>query len=50
MPKIFISYRRADSQYIADRIYDSMSTHFDEESASQDMGKYAIFTKYIYLS
>lgn len=30
MPKIFISYRRADSQYVTDAIYSEMGKHFGE--------------------
>jgi len=30
MPKIFISYRRADSQYVTDSIFDHMKKYFDE--------------------
>jgi formylglycine-generating enzyme required for sulfatase activity len=38
MPKIFISYRRADSQDITDRIHEYMVRHFDEQSVFQDVG------------
>lgn len=31
MPKVFISYRRADSQYVTDAIYSEMSKHFGED-------------------
>lgn len=37
MPKIFISYRRADSQTITDRLHDHMVTHFDDQSVFQDV-------------
>lgn len=37
-PKIFISYRRADSQDFADRLYDHMVRHFGEDSVFQDVG------------
>lgn len=38
MPKIFISYRRADSQYVTDSIYDHMIRHFGEEEVFLDVG------------
>lgn len=37
MPKIFISYRRADSQAITDRLYDHMGRHFGAENVFQDV-------------
>lgn len=37
MTKIFISYRRADSQHITDRIYDHMILHFGEGNVFQDV-------------
>jgi formylglycine-generating enzyme required for sulfatase activity len=37
MPKIFISYRRADSQAVTDRLHEHMLVHFDEHSVFQDV-------------
>jgi formylglycine-generating enzyme required for sulfatase activity len=37
MPKIFISYRRADSQDTTDRIHDYMVAHFGDDSVFQDV-------------
>ncbi len=37
MPKVFISYRRADSQTITDRIYDRLAAVFGEENVFQDV-------------
>ena len=37
MPKIFISYRRSDSDIIAGRIYDKLSAHFGESSIFFDV-------------
>lgn len=37
MTKLFISYRRADSQLVADRIHDHMVTHFGEGNVFQDV-------------
>ncbi len=38
MPNIFISYRRADSQYVTDSIYDHMVSHFGESEVFLDVG------------
>jgi hypothetical protein len=38
MPKIFISYRRLDSQYVADSIHDHMGRYFGEENVFIDVG------------
>lgn len=38
MPKIFISYRRADSQYVTDIVYDKMAQHFGKEDVFLDVG------------
>ena len=38
MPTIFISYRRADSQYVTDSIYDHMVNHFGESEVFLDVG------------
>ena len=35
--KVFISYRRKDSQYIADRIYDSIERELKEENVFRDI-------------
>ena len=37
MPKIFISYRRADSQHVTDRISDHMHQHFGQDNVFQDV-------------
>lgn len=37
MPKLFISYRRADSQHITDRIHDQMTALFGENKVFQDV-------------
>lgn len=37
MPRIFISYRRADSQTITGRIYDSLAAVFGEEQVFKDV-------------
>ncbi len=37
MPKIFISYRRADSQTFTDRIYDRLAASFGESNVFQDV-------------
>jgi len=39
MPKIFLSYRRADSQHVTDRIYDEMVSLFSQEEIFQDVDK-----------
>jgi formylglycine-generating enzyme required for sulfatase activity len=38
MTKIFISYRRADSQYVTDSIHDHMITHFGADNVFLDVG------------
>jgi formylglycine-generating enzyme required for sulfatase activity len=38
MAKIFISYRRKDSQDFTDRLFDHMSKHFGQENVFQDVG------------
>jgi formylglycine-generating enzyme required for sulfatase activity len=38
MPKIFISYRRMDSQDFTDRLFDYMGKHFGTENVFQDVG------------
>ena len=38
MTKIFISYRRSDSQHFTDRLYEHMARHFGAESVFQDVG------------
>lgn len=38
MIKIFISYRRLDSQYVTDSIHDHMSRHFGKENVFIDVG------------
>lgn len=37
-PKIFISYRRTDSQDFTDRLFDYMAKHFGAENVFQDVG------------
>jgi hypothetical protein len=37
MPKIFISYRRADSAYVTDSIYDHLSRYFGKENVFLDV-------------
>ncbi|GEM_PF-3638573 len=37
MPKIFISYRRADAQYVTDTIYSEMKKHFDDDDVFLDI-------------
>ncbi len=39
MPKIFISYRRDDSEFVADAIYNEMKTHFGEGNVFLDVGE-----------
>jgi hypothetical protein len=38
MPKIFISYRRDDSQYVTDSIYDHMIRYFGKDDVFLDVG------------
>jgi formylglycine-generating enzyme required for sulfatase activity len=38
MPKIFISYRRQDSQYVTDNIYEHMVRHFGRDDVFLDVG------------
>ena len=38
MAKIFISYRRADSQYVTDIVYEHMARHFSKENVFLDVG------------
>jgi hypothetical protein len=38
MPKIFISYRREDSQYVADNVYEHMVKHFGGGNVFLDVG------------
>lgn len=38
MPRIFISYRRDDSQYVTDNIYEHMVKHFGADSVFLDVG------------
>lgn len=38
MPKIFISYRRADSQYVTDSIFEHMVQHFGSANVFLDVG------------
>ncbi len=38
MPKIFISYRREDSQYVTDIVYEKMSQHFGKDNVFLDVG------------
>ncbi|MEL6408732.1 MAG: toll/interleukin-1 receptor domain-containing protein, partial [Chloroflexota bacterium] len=38
MTKIFISYRRADSQYVTDIVYDKMAGHFGKANVFLDVG------------
>lgn len=42
MPKIFISYRRADSQYVTDIIFDYMARHFGKDNVFLDVGSIPI--------
>ena len=37
MGKIFISYRRADSQFVTDRIYEHLARHFSRKSLFKDV-------------
>ena len=37
MSKIFISYRREDSAYIAEAIYDALALHFGEDNVFKDV-------------
>ncbi len=39
MPKIFISYRRDDSEFVADAIYNEMKTHFGDGNVFIDVGE-----------
>jgi hypothetical protein len=39
MPKIFISYRRDDSEFVADAIYNEMKIHFGEGNVFIDVGE-----------
>lgn len=38
MPKIFISYRRADTQFVTDLVYEKMKQHFGKENVFLDVG------------
>jgi hypothetical protein len=38
MPKVFISYRRADTEYVADIVYTFMQQHFGKENVFLDVG------------
>lgn len=38
MVKIFISYRRADSQYVTDIVYEHMARHFGKDNVFLDVG------------
>lgn len=38
MPKIFISYRRVDSQDFTDRLFEHLAKHFGQENVFQDVG------------
>ena len=38
MTKIFISYRRDDSQYVTDNIFEHMARHFGKENVFLDVG------------
>ena len=38
MPKVFISYRRADSQYVTDHIYEYFQNQFEAENVFLDVG------------
>lgn len=51
MPKIFISYRRVDSQYVADNIYGHMVRHFGKDNVFLDVGNVPFgvdFRKYLH--
>lgn len=37
MPKIFISYRRVDSEDVAGRIYDRLVQHFGHDAIFKDV-------------
>lgn len=37
MPRIFLSYRRSDSQDVAGRIFDRLSAHFSKENVFKDV-------------
>ena len=39
MAKIFISYRRVDSQHVAGRIYDALATDFGRNEIFRDVNK-----------
>jgi hypothetical protein len=41
MSKVFISYRRADSEDVAGRIYDRLVTRFGAENAFKDFGTFS---------
>jgi formylglycine-generating enzyme required for sulfatase activity len=50
MVKIFISYRRKDSQYVADSIHDHLSGHFGPQNVFLDVGSIPFgvdFRKYL---
>jgi hypothetical protein len=49
--KIFISYRRADSQYVTDSIYEHMARHFGADNVFLDVGSIPFgvdFRKYLH--
>ena len=46
MPKIIVSYRRSDTQAIAGRIYDRLSTHYGDESVFMDIDKIPVGTDF----
>ncbi|GAB4520903.1 MAG: hypothetical protein OHK0046_31610 [Anaerolineae bacterium] len=50
MVKIFISYRRVDSQYVTDSIYEHMTRHFGKDNVFLDVGSIPFgvdFRKYL---
>ena len=46
MPKIIVSYRRSDTQAIAGRIYDRLSTRYGDESVFMDIDKIPVGTDF----
>jgi hypothetical protein len=39
MPRIFISYRREDSEHIAGRLYDRLHAHFGRDNVFMDIDR-----------
>lgn len=47
MPKVFISYRRADTQHVADRLYDTLERHLGDGNVFQDVDRIPIGVDFV---